>query len=183
MKSPSLPGDSRPPAKTVHLLIGGRTICGMTDLPKDWEEGVYWVAIDDRGHATCPQCRTGLDLSLPPNRAMKGSTRVGDYLAANSNHPMPLWMEKYLLERLPAPKIHPSSGTHVYRDRLLDQLAKAAHHAKWAGKSENRDMLDRVWHKMGNGQKEEYRRIVKDILAAAAAEPDGLACLRILREG
>lgn len=165
----------------VHLLIGGRTICGMTGLPKDWEEGAYWVRIEDRDKVSCRNCKAGLELKLPPARCLKDSSTVAEYLA-NSHQPLPDWMLRDVLSQIPGTHPPAVSGTERYAQDLMDRLAKRAHSAKWGDGTSGLATYDRVWKKLTDIQREEYRRIVREVLAVAAAEPDGLECLRLLVE-
>lgn len=62
---------------------------------------------------------------------------------------------------------------------FIDRLAKDVHAVYW-GPSEGRAVYDRFWNRMGNAQREPYRRIVLQVVAAAAKEPGGLESLKVL---
>lgn len=83
--------------------------------------------------------------------------------------------------KTPSPQTSPSASPDPARARLefIDRLAKEAHAAMW-GPPSGRATYDRVWNRMGNAQREGYRRIVRQVVAAAALEPKGLECLKEL---
>jgi hypothetical protein len=45
-----------PDLKIVHVLRGGRALCGQPGLPKDWPANHWWARVEDAAHATCPEC-------------------------------------------------------------------------------------------------------------------------------
>ena len=40
----------------VHILLGGVTLCGVTEVPKDWPKGDRWVSVQDAGEGNCVPC-------------------------------------------------------------------------------------------------------------------------------
>lgn len=41
---------------TVHILRGGRTLCGWVQAPLQWPRGHRWVSENHSDEATCPDC-------------------------------------------------------------------------------------------------------------------------------
>lgn len=42
----------------VHILRGGRAMCGMLGIPRDWPEDHRWVKWHEAKDATCKRCLT-----------------------------------------------------------------------------------------------------------------------------
>lgn len=53
--------------KVVHILTGGKTLCGMKGSPKDWPAGHSWIPPvlvnlkSAKDEATCPECRRKME--------------------------------------------------------------------------------------------------------------------------
>ena len=46
----------RRPGTVVHVLDGGRALCGRAGVPSAWPPEHKWVPLEGRGMATCAQC-------------------------------------------------------------------------------------------------------------------------------
>lgn len=53
MKKPK----QKPPDEVVHLVRGGRALCGKLGLPIEWERNHKWVIVDDARRANCKPCK------------------------------------------------------------------------------------------------------------------------------
>lgn len=53
-------GDQVRTQSTVHVLHHGQPLCGFSDqpFPCQWPERNWWVGLDERDHANCPECIT-----------------------------------------------------------------------------------------------------------------------------
>lgn len=44
-------------ARTIHILLHGRSLCGFTNLPPiHWPNGDVWVSVEDSNNANCSGC-------------------------------------------------------------------------------------------------------------------------------
>jgi hypothetical protein len=46
----------------IHVLVGGRTLCGISSTPDEWPAGDRWVRDEDADLATCKRCREGYEV-------------------------------------------------------------------------------------------------------------------------
>lgn len=43
--------------QVIHILVGGRALCGKRGVPREWDAGHLWVRMNDAMRATCARCR------------------------------------------------------------------------------------------------------------------------------
>ncbi len=65
-------------AKRVHILKGGRALCGMPGLPGEWPPGNVWVGLDDPA-ADCEACVAVRDDVVVPEPAIYTKATEGKY--------------------------------------------------------------------------------------------------------
>lgn len=119
---------------TVHVLLGGRALCGKPGVPGEWNDGDRWVRVEERGEATCLLCSTrSLDLEASANdqrardlieRADRGEGRadiklVADYLRGN---PTTLEAQQHQPPKLGEEKRVALAGLFAAEGRTLLQL-------------------------------------------------------------
>jgi hypothetical protein len=57
----------------IHILVAGFAMCIFTKaVPRDWPTGHKWVGLEERGKATCRDCRRACR-SLPIPLVPKGT--------------------------------------------------------------------------------------------------------------